>query len=491
MFDPLPIVADIPLPEPQLGFDRYASALADAIRGGQPPQFTVGIYGRWGSGKSSLLNAIQRNLSNDPNILPVFFDAWRYERSPHIVLPLLHRIDRAIEARAPADVKQKIKEALLSVMRSITVTVGPLTVDPSRGFDAQPDARDLNVMNDAFTRPYEDMRSISEALGDRRIVVMIDDLDRCSSDKVVSALEAINLVMDVPGFIFVLALDYDVLVHAVEERYPHTSGHVFIEKMVQVPVRVPRLDVRREDFLPQLLPGWNPRAAHIPDGFLEAVYDVADAALEFNPRQIKRLVNSMLVLLRVAASGEPIAVDARLLAGVVGLQLGWPKEYQDFADSVFSDDESPVQLLTASQDEDLRHYQGLFFTDDLTSAALRPVLSLTSVVADPSAFDDAAAVRQVATGGAEAMRLANAAVLAKALTDAGFTERYPNTFYKTGLAGVRVKIGKTVVRFEGRGPEGRWHLAGESFLLTTGAEAALSLIASPESLLARVGPLLG
>ena len=54
MPDPLPIVADIPLPEPQLGFGRYASALADAIRGGQPPQFTVGIYGRWGSGKSSM-----------------------------------------------------------------------------------------------------------------------------------------------------------------------------------------------------------------------------------------------------------------------------------------------------------------------------------------------------------------------------------------------------------------------------------------------------
>lgn len=198
---PLPIVADVPMLDPRLGFERYADALADAIRGGSPAQFTVGIYGPWGSGKSSLLNAIKRNLEQDPNILPVLFDAWRYERTEHIIVPMLHRIDRAIDQTATPAVKDRVKRALISVMRSVTFNLGPIGIDPARAVESQAnESGRLQLVDDLFSRPYEDMLHISEALDGRRIVVLIDDLDRCSSDNVVAVLEAINLVMDVPGF---------------------------------------------------------------------------------------------------------------------------------------------------------------------------------------------------------------------------------------------------------------------------------------------------
>jgi hypothetical protein len=137
-------------------------------------------------------------------------------------------------------------------------------------------------------------------LGTRRIVVLVDDLDRCSPDKVVSLLEAINLVLDVPGFVFVLALDYDVLVRAVTAKYPHASGHVFIEKMVQVPFRGPRLDIQPELFLQDLVPGWAPPKDALPDEFGSIAFDVATLGLAANPRQVKRFINSFLLLLRIA-----------------------------------------------------------------------------------------------------------------------------------------------------------------------------------------------
>ena len=56
----IPIIADLPTADPGLGFAEYASAFACAIRGGTPPEFTIGIDGSWGSGKSSLLRAIER-----------------------------------------------------------------------------------------------------------------------------------------------------------------------------------------------------------------------------------------------------------------------------------------------------------------------------------------------------------------------------------------------------------------------------------------------
>jgi KaiC/GvpD/RAD55 family RecA-like ATPase len=92
MSEPLPVVADIPTEAPGLGFPEYVDAVADAIRGGQPPQFTIGIYGLWGSGKSSILRSLERNLREGHDVIPVYFDAWRYEQTEHIVVPLLHHI---------------------------------------------------------------------------------------------------------------------------------------------------------------------------------------------------------------------------------------------------------------------------------------------------------------------------------------------------------------------------------------------------------------
>jgi KAP family P-loop domain len=73
--------------------------------------------------------------------------------------------------------------------------------------------------------------------------------------------------MDIPGFIFVLALDYDVLVRAVSYKYSHVSGHILIEKMVQVPFRVPRLDLDPDTFARELIPDWFGRQARLPRSF--------------------------------------------------------------------------------------------------------------------------------------------------------------------------------------------------------------------------------
>src|SRR5690606_16413114 len=72
----------------------------------------------------------------------------------------------------------------------------------------------------AYMRGISALASIGESIpAGERVVVFVDDLDRCSPDRVLEVIEAIRLVMDVPGFVFVLAIDYDVLVRAVETRY--------------------------------------------------------------------------------------------------------------------------------------------------------------------------------------------------------------------------------------------------------------------------------
>jgi len=474
MDTPIPIIADTPSLDPRLGFGAYADALASAIRGGTPAQFTIGIYGPWGSGKSSLLNAVAGRLSEAADVIPVLFDAWRYEAAGHIVIPLLNAIYIETNKVSGEKLTQKVRTALLSVVRSLTISLGPVSVS---GENLANPAVDESHLDALFAKPYNDMRAIGQALDGRRIAVLIDDLDRCSADKVVSLLEAINLVMDVPGFVFVLALDYDVLVKAVSERYPHADGHVFIEKMVQVPFRVPRLDLPTEGFLAELIPDWLERSGSLPGGFEDIAHDVATLGLEANPRQIKRLINSVMVLLNVARDRE-IQIDARVIAGLVGIQLRWPAEYTDLVQAVLSDDPNPISIVIPEDQPGLRAYSERFFAADTPADALRPYLQLTQsvAVAEAADIDSSAEQESRESRPAAEVREEHKEELLDTLRAQEYGERSPNVYAHSSNPDFRVKFAKTVVRLEVKFPDGRWHL-GTSFLLTKEYAAAATLMA--------------
>jgi hypothetical protein len=385
--DRLPIVGDTPSNAPALGFPEYVAALAEAIRGGEPPQFTVGLYGAWGTGKSSLLRALELALNGgEGSIIPVQFDAWRYERSDHIVVPLLHHVAAAAASAGDEKLATQLRRALLSLIGSLSFRLPGIdvTLDPKAAADAF-SARDITALDEAFSRPFAELQGIAGALAGRRMVVLIDDLDRCSPEKVVAVLEAINLVMDVPGLIFVLALDYDVLVKAVQTRYPHVNGHQFIEKMVQLPFRVPPLDATVPSFFAELLPQWEAIAADLPPGFTDLATYVAEAALRSNPRQIKRFINSFLVVQRVMER-RLIRPNLEALAAVIGLQLGWPKSHLDLQEAVIDGDDNPIAALSDANDRSLDRYTERFFSDGkITTETLVEVLRLTAVVVSPTA----------------------------------------------------------------------------------------------------------
>jgi hypothetical protein len=384
---PIPVVADVPTPQPGLGFGEYVTALSDAVVGGEPPQFTIGLYGAWGTGKSSLLHALAVRLEQRGSVTPVLFDAWRYERSEHIVVPLLHAIRDSLADAGKRDIAAQVERALRSLVFSLKFSVAGVGWD-GRAMKQNWDEFDLSPLDGAFAQPFAQLQEISRKLGDHRVAVLIDDLDRCSPAKVVGLLEAINVVMDIQGFIFVLAIDYDVLVDAVGREHPHVSGHDFIEKIVQLPFRVPPLAERDPRLLAEVVPGWTRLAARLPRSasLNRAMHDIAVLGLRSNPRQIKRLVNSLLVILRIVELRK-LHVNQMMLAAMIGLQLRWPTEHRAFQNAVRMNDEAPLDTLLKAEDPELQRYAGRFFdASELTIEDLRQLLQLTAVVvAEPGA----------------------------------------------------------------------------------------------------------
>jgi hypothetical protein len=252
---------------------------------------------------------------------------------------------------------------------------------------------------------------------------------------------------------------------------------VFIEKMVQVPFRVPRLDIQQDDFLAQLIPNWSDHANGLPTGFTDIAYDVTTLGLAANPRQVKRFINSLLVLLRIAErrSAQP---DPRLIAGLVGLQLRWPAEFQDLADAVYAGDPAPLEGITGSENPDLARYAEALFRSHPASEDLRAVLQLTESVAQPETYSGYdTGEYDSAGGGADEVRKTVIAEITDALVKRGFVEADTRLriFRHPQLPDYRIKIGKTVIRFEGKEPNGRW-LLGVSKLLTRDGTDALEMI---------------
>jgi KAP family P-loop domain len=122
--DAVKILIDSPSKKPSLGFEATASALAQIIRD-SPPRFAVGIFGNWGSGKTTRMDEIRRRLGE--TVVSVEFNAWRYEREPQLLIPLPDTVRGALvewAAGKDADTRERVRSAARKVGRIIRGLAG-------------------------------------------------------------------------------------------------------------------------------------------------------------------------------------------------------------------------------------------------------------------------------------------------------------------------------------------------------------------------------
>lgn len=260
--------------------------LAELIVGtakGMPGPYTIGVFGRWGTGKTSVLrlamdlaskqNEFKASEEASMGFVPVWFNAWQHEREANPVFSLIAGIVDALEHAARADKEplenaketvSKVKNALRALTRGFKFSgeVGvPLVGKVGVEFDAEKAlaaeehvGAQVNPLQGEllFTSAFALLRDVSEQMAlHARIVVFIDDLDRCNPERAVHLLESIKLVLGQKGFVFVLGLDNQVieryLDHVYAEQYhlgppelsgseAHGWGSLYMEKIVNLPL---------------------------------------------------------------------------------------------------------------------------------------------------------------------------------------------------------------------------------------------------------------
>ncbi len=346
------ILLDLPSTSPALGFEDYAAALAEIIQK-SAPQFAVGIFGGWGSGKTTLMQAIEARL--DPEItIPVRFSAWRYEKEPNLLIPLLDVIREALIAWAASDRhgREAARKTALTIGRVITSLVAAVSFKLGvpggaeltiKGLDAlaqvdkeekaiAEEERPRSAYHAGFSALTLAFRRFAGQDTGRRIVVFIDDLDRCLPQGALEVLESMKLFFDVEGFVFVVGLDRAVVEWSVDAKYQAQAGTApptgstgdekpkkpgdekiktafrvrgadYIKKIFQIPFQLrPVAGAQVDQFLDAMI-----RENQVAEAQRKDLAEVLRAHLPYlvtdsglNPREVKRYINSYTLLRKIA-----------------------------------------------------------------------------------------------------------------------------------------------------------------------------------------------
>lgn len=283
--------------EDPLGFDEIAEDLSGLIlasRGSTP--FTLGIEGAWGTGKSTLMARLCARLSQEPPIEPVLFNAWTADNGgvlEGLVKTVLNELDPNVLRRAMRNRK------LISGLRLSAGVVAGLfgvgnVVDTIWG-RAIADPRARNELRDLVAKGVEAWREkLPELAGDRMLCVFIDDLDRCSPQGVLEVFEAMKLYLDVPGIVFVIGYDQDIVSDLVlkEKGYSEAiRSRDYLEKFIQIVYRIPRpVTAQSSSFIESLL-----RESGTEALFGDVERDLVIDGSRSNPRRVKRFINAFVL----------------------------------------------------------------------------------------------------------------------------------------------------------------------------------------------------
>lgn len=229
-----------------LGFGPVVASVVAAVSSADLDPVTVALQSSWGGGKSSALKLLKIELDKQPDLVVVPCDPWEYDDLPKAEVRslLIGQVLKALET------KPGFLESAKGLMRRIAwVKVGATITNMALAREV-----DAEKLVDAFTPVSKEPTSMAgfrdefaavmEGAKDvRKVVVLIDDLDRCSPDSVVAILEAIKVFLSVPKMAFVLAAEETLIRYAVERSANagarSTYSDRYLEKIVQLPVRLP------------------------------------------------------------------------------------------------------------------------------------------------------------------------------------------------------------------------------------------------------------
>ena len=235
-----------------LGFTIHANLLGSIITDPEMLPVTVGLFGDWGGGKSSILKILQQNLAQNKDVAVIYFNSWVFEGYQDAKSAILSTLLN--ELRDYRDLKNVIGDEVKSMLKRVDwmnflktgfsagmayLTANPLPLlmaanpvasarTPAEGGEQPKDEIPDLKIGEFLKKADDSVQSIRSFRADfqkliektrlKAVIILIDDLDRCSPDRLIDNLEAIKLFLNVDHTAFVIATDRRIVENAIRIR---------------------------------------------------------------------------------------------------------------------------------------------------------------------------------------------------------------------------------------------------------------------------------
>ncbi|SDI57747.1 KAP family P-loop NTPase fold protein [Proteiniclasticum ruminis] len=292
--------------EDTLNFKPYVQGLSSFIKNCRTPM-TIAVQGDWGSGKTSFMHMIDDSISDSCEC--IWINTWQYSQfklDDSLQLMFLAKIIKMLSGHIKKRDTEKIFLAL-RVLSEITRTFTGLNFyglmkvksDNDKSKDIINSLEDIKVEFSKIVKQRisylnsVDVKTKGSPKEDKnRIVFFVDDLDRLHPAKAVEILEILKVFLDCEYCVFVLAIDYDVVVNGIKLKYENTlnesKSKEFFDKLIQLPFKMP---VDKYDIHKFTKSQFTRIGVNIEEEKLNGFIEVISKSTTFNPRTIKRYFN--------------------------------------------------------------------------------------------------------------------------------------------------------------------------------------------------------
>ena len=370
--------------EDSLEISAYKDALVDFIKRTDTPM-TIGVQGEWGSGKTSLLNQLWHSLeeSNEKDsevddFKQIWINSWEHSLlcSPEeCLLKIINEIiSELLVSDSDRNRAEKITSGVKNIMKgalriSSSMAVGAAGVDAVDNMFAE-QSNSIKELREQLKGLVADIKSL-ETINFGKIIVYVDDLDRIEPKDAVRILELLKNIFNIKDCVFVLAIDYQVVVKWLKDKFGEPKPEnewefrAFFDKIIQLPFSMPMSSYNIATYVLGLLGEIN-----FYDGKEELdpelINQFVTKSIGGNPRSIKRLINSLALIkiLNDKESGDEddgVLTDpdlAMIMFAMVCLQIAHPEIYELFTHN--SDykkwDDALAYKITQKKEEDDKNW---------------------------------------------------------------------------------------------------------------------------------------
>lgn len=193
---------------------------------------TIGINGPWGDGKTSVLNMIEEILEDNADVIVTKFNPWLFGSIESLLKGFFDTLSDALGRRLTTgrDLTKSFTKHAVTIAGSIA---GASTGDTADKLLAGPSIIEL--------KERVEKSLIKEK---KRVVILVDDIDRLEISEIHAIFKLIKLVGDFKHTSYILAFDRDVVANSIASRYGDRSqeaGEHFLEKIIQLPLQLPAI----------------------------------------------------------------------------------------------------------------------------------------------------------------------------------------------------------------------------------------------------------